>query len=259
MLSRRFLVFLIALVFCAVPLTATHAGQCSTKAAGSATSLPGPQLVTGAWMFIAAYKADPEVLKSMLPAGLKPHPNNHIVINMYTVPDKNQTSGFGAYTLTYLTVEVDGNDSYVMDSDITYPGRYFVQYYNSSPRMREFTKAVGIPAQKGMTTTVVKDGVLTTRLEVDGKTMIEATAEVGSELGGFGGGHLNYFGYMKEKGKVVKYPIPWNGGTVSMANPKIMFKAPKGHMLSKLKPLGPPTWAIWTKGSFVYPQYQVMN
>ena len=259
MLSRRFLVFLIALVFCAVPLAATHADQCSTKAAGSSTSLPGPQLVTGAWMFIAAYKADPEVLKSMLPAGLKPHPNNHIVINMYTVPDKNQTSGFGAYTLTYLTVEVDGNDSYVMDSDITYPGRYFVQYYNSSPRMREFTKAVGIPAQEGMTTTVVKDGVLTAKLEVDGKTMIKATAEVGSELGGFGGGHLNYFGYMKDKGKVVKYPIPWNGGTVSMANPKIMIKAPKGHTLSKLKPLGPPTWAIWTKGSFVYPQYQVMN
>ena len=259
MSARRFLVFLIALVFCAVPLTATHADQCSTKASGSSTSLPGPQLVTGAWMFIAAYKADPEVLKSMLPEGLKPHPNNHIVINMYTVPDKIQTSGFGAYTLTYLTVEVDGNDSYVMDSDITYPGRYFVHYYNSSPRMREFTKAVGIPAQEGMTTTVVKDGVLTTKLEVGGKTMIEATAEVGSELGGFGGGHLNYFGYMKEKGKVVKYPIPWNGGTVSMANPKIMFKTPKGHPLNKIKPLGPPTWAIWTKGSFVYPQYQVMN
>ena len=256
---RKFMVFLIAFVFCAVPLTATQADQCSTKAAGSSTSLPGPQLVTDAWMFIAAYKADPEVLKSMLPAGLKPHPNNHIVINMYTVPDKNQTSGFGAYTLTYLTVEVDGNDSYVMDSDITYPGRYFVQYYNSSPRMREFTKAVGIPAQEGMTTTVVKDGVLTARLEVGGKTMIEATAEVGSELGGFGGGHLNYFGYLKEKGKVVKYPIPWNGGTVSMAKPKIMFKAPKGHPLSRLKPLGPPTWAIWTKGSFVYPQSQVMN
>ena len=259
MLTRRFLVFLIALAFCAVPLTATHADQCSTKAAGSSTSLPGPQLVTGAWMFIAAYKADPEVLKSMLPEGMKPHPNNHIVINMYTVPDKNQTSGFGAYTLTYLTVEVDGNDSYVMDSDITYPGRYFVQYYNSSPRMREFTKAVGIPVQEGMTTTVVKDGKLKAKLEVDGKTMIVATAEVGSELGGFGGGHLNYFGYLKEKGKVVKYPIPWNGGTVSMANPKIKFKAPKGHPLSKLKPLGDPTWAIWTKGSFVYPQYQVMN
>ena len=85
MSTRKFMVFLIALVFCAVPLT--------TKAGDSSTSLPGPQLVTGAWMFIAAYKADPEVLKSMLPAGLKPHPNNHVVINMYTVPDKNPDLG----------------------------------------------------------------------------------------------------------------------------------------------------------------------
>ena len=125
MSARRLLVFLTVLIFLAVPLAVVHSGcsgphDASKKAPQSATSLPGPQLVTGAWMFMAAYKADPEVLKSMLPEGLKPHPNNHVVINMYTVPDKNQTSGFGAYTLTYLTVELEGNDSYVMDSDITY-------------------------------------------------------------------------------------------------------------------------------------------
>jgi len=253
------MVFLIAFVFCAAPFTVAHSDQDSTKTQSVSTSLPGPQLVTDAWMFIAAYKADPKVLKSMLPEGLKPHPNNHVVINMYTVPDKNQTSGFGAYTLTYLTVEVEGNDSYVMDSDVTYPGRYFVHYYNSSPKMREFTKAVGIPAQEGMTTTVVEKGVLKTKLEIDGKAVIEATAKVGDELGGFGGGHLNYFGFLAEKGKVVKYPIPWNGGTVSMADPKIKFNAPKGHPLNDLKPLADPTWAVWTKGSFVYPQYQIMK
>ena len=95
MSARRFLVFLIALVFCAVPLTASHSGEPPAAAPAAPASLPGPQLVTGAWMFIAAYKVDPEVLKSMLPAGLNPHPNNHVVINMYTVPDKNQTSGSG--------------------------------------------------------------------------------------------------------------------------------------------------------------------
>ena len=264
MSARSFFVFLTVLVFLAVPLAIVQTGCSGTqdapkKAQQSATSLPGPQLVTGAWMFIAAYKADPEVLKSMLPEGLKPHPNNHVVINMYTVPDKNQTSGFGAYTLTYLTVELEGNDSYVMDADITYPGRYFVHYYNSSPKMREFTKAVGIPVQEGMTTTVVENGVLKTKLEIGGQSMIEATAQVGSELGGFGGGHLNYFGLLKDEGKVVKYPIPWNGGTVSMANPKITFTAPADHPINKLKPLADPTWAIWTKGSFVYPQYQIVN
>jgi hypothetical protein len=227
--------------------------------------LPGPQLVTDAWMFIAAYKADPETLKSLLPEGLEANPAGQVVINMYTVPTDEQTSGFGAYTLTYLTVELKDQDSYVMKSDITYPGRYFIHYYNSSPTMRSFTSKVGIPAQEGMTTTVVKDGKLTATLMIDGKPMIVSTADVGDTLGNFGGGHLNYFGLIstqkdgKTINQVVKYPIPWNGGTVDLANPKINIVAPKDHPLSKVKPIAEPTWAIWTKGSFVYPQHQVIH
>ena len=133
--------------------------------------LPGPQLVTDAWMFIAAFKADPEVLKSLLPEGLEASPTGQVVINMYTVPTAEQTSGFGAYTLTYLTVELKDQDSYVMNSDITYPGRYFIHYYNSSPTMRAFTEKVGIPAMEGNTTTVVEDGKLTATLTIDGKTV----------------------------------------------------------------------------------------
>ncbi|MCH7928662.1 MAG: acetoacetate decarboxylase family protein, partial [Candidatus Dadabacteria bacterium] len=63
-------------------------------------NLPAPQLVTNAWMFIVGYEADPEALKAFLPEGLEPHPNNRVVLNMYTVPDGTETSGFGAYTLT---------------------------------------------------------------------------------------------------------------------------------------------------------------
>jgi hypothetical protein len=117
-----------------------------------------------------------------------------------------------------------------------------------------------------MTTTVVENGKLTATLSIDGKPMIVSTAEVGSELGNFSGGHLNYFGLInteksgKKVNQVVKYPIPWNGGTVDLQNPKIKFMAPEDHPLSKVKPIAAePAWAIWTKGSFVYPQYQVIN
>lgn len=255
--------FIIGLLFVAIALSPIAIGN---KA--QADELPGPQLVTDAWMFIAAYKADPETLKAMLPEGLEPNPEGQVVINMYTVPEATQTSGFGPYTLTYLTVELAGQDSYVMGSDITYPGRYFVQYFNSSPVMREFTEKIGIPVDENtnvMTTTEVKDGKLTATLRVDGKPMIVSTADVGSELGNFGGGHLNYFGLIqtdedgKTTNKVVKYPIPWNGGVVETTNAKVEIKALEGHTLSKLKPIADPTWAIWMKGSFVYPQYQVIN
>ncbi|MGI9554225.1 MAG: acetoacetate decarboxylase family protein [Thermodesulfobacteriota bacterium] len=237
----------------------------SDAVAGPDKDLPAPQLVTDAWMFIAAFKTNPKVLKELLPPGLEPNPEGQVVINMYTVPEPSQTSGFGAYTLTYLTVELKDHDSYVMGSDVTYPGRYFVYYFNSSPSMRDYTKKIGIPAQEGMTVTEVKDGKLTATLTVDGKPFIVATADIGSELSPPGGGHLNYFGLInaeqsgESKNQVVKYPIPWNGGVVETTNAKIKFKAPRGHPLRKIKPKADPTWAIWTKGSFVYPQYQVIN
>lgn len=229
--------------------------------------LPGPQLVTNAWMFMAGFKADPEALKSILPECLEAHthPDNHVIINMYTVPDGKETSGLGPYTLTYLAVELKGQDSYGMGDTPGYPGRYFVFYFNSSEKMRKFTKPAGIPAQEGNTTTVVKDGKLTATLTVDGKTLIESTAEVGSELGNFGGGHLNYFGHRtvekdgKEVHQVMKYPIPWNGGSVKTENAKVVFKAPEGHPLNSIKPVADPTWAVWTKGSFVYPVPQVIH
>lgn len=253
----RVMVFVVVAALCLLPASAL-AGKGSKK---TPDPLPGPQLVTDAWMFLAAYKVDPEVLRTILPPDLKPHPNNHVVINMYTVPDHAQTSGFGDYTLTYLTIEIEGDDSYEMGKDITYPGRYFVYYFNSSEKMRKFTKAAGIPAESGTTTTKVKNGKLKAKLKVGGRTMIEAKAKVGTEqLGPMRGGHLNYFGNLD--GIIVKYPIPWVGAFVSSMeseSPKIKFKAPKNHPLNKLKPTGDPTWAVWMKGSFVYPQHQVVN
>ena len=255
MKARRFFVFFALAVLFAFPPVAGAQDSPATP-----DPLPGPQLVVGADMFIAAFKADPATLKSLLPPGLKPHPNNHVVINMYTVPRADQTSGFGAYTLTYLTIEIDGDDSYVMGApEVTYPGRYFVHYFNSSPKMRKFAMAAGIPATvtDAVTTTEVKDGVLTAKLSVGGKTLIESTAKVGKEYGPMGGGHLNYFGLLN--GKVVKYPIPWNGMAMAAENAKITLNVPKDHPLAKLKPLSDPTWAVWMNGSFVYPQYQTVN
>jgi len=254
----------LAIVMLLVTVTSFF-GNPKNATAEEAQTLPPPQLVTDAWMFIAAYKADPEVLKSLLPKGLEPNPENQVVINMYTVPDPNQTSGFGSYTLTYLTVELKGLDGYVMGQPTGYPGRYFVFYFNSSPTMREFTKKVGMPAQAGNTATTVENGKLKAVLTVDGEPFIESTADVGDTLGGFGGGHLNYFGLIhtekdgKKINQAVKYPIPYVGGSVTTENAKITFKVPENNPLYKLKPVADPTWAVWMKGSFVYPKYEVIS
>ena len=252
-------IFPILIIFLFLITVSLH--QFGTDAnAESESDLPSPQLVTDAWMFIAAFKANPKALKKLLPPGLELNPNGQVVINMYTVPDGTETSGFGAYTLTYVTVEVKGHDSYTKDAPAGFPGRYFTYYFNSSPKMRKFTKAAGIPAQAGFTTTTVKEGKLTATLEVDGKPFIVSTADVGSEFEGVVGGHLNYFGLLEtsQTQQVVKYPIPWIGYPVKTENPTVTFEMPKDNPLYKLKPKKV-DWAVWIKGSFVYPQYQVIH
>ena len=248
-ISKRIIILVFAVVL-VLPLESLKAED----------TLLAPQLVTNAWMYIVGYEADPKVLKEILPEGLEPHPNNRVVLNMYTVPDGSNTSGFGAYTLTYVTIEVKDHDSYTKDAPAGFPGRYFAYYFNSSPVMRNFTKAAGISAQAGFTTTTVKDGKLNATLDVDGETFIVSTADVGTEFEGVVGGHLNYFGLLEvgQTQQVVKYPIPWIGFPVKTENPTVTFEIHKNHPLYKLKPKKV-DWAVWIKGSFVYPQYQVIH
>ncbi len=229
-------------------------------------NLPSPQLVTDAWMLFIGYEAAPEAIKAILPPGLEPNPSNMVVMNMYTVPDPSQTSGFGAYTLTYVTVEVKDHDGYTMGQTTGFPGRYFAFYFNSSELMREFTKKIGIPAQPGVTKQTVENGKLKSVLEVDGKPFIKATADVGEELQPAIGGHVNYFGLKKtqidgkEVMQIMKYPIPLVVRPVKTENVKVDFtnNIPKDHPLNRLKPRKI-VWASYMKGSFVYPQPVVLK
>src|SRR5690625_1801676 len=88
---------------------------------------PTPPLIRGAPVLITGYEVDPEALRYVLPPGLEPHPNNGVRMNMYEI-DAVTTSGFGAFSLTYLTVEIDGHDSLAADGTMPIPGRFFAYY-----------------------------------------------------------------------------------------------------------------------------------
>ena len=227
---------------------------------------PAPQLVTDAWMLIIGFEADPAAIKELLPPGLEPNPSNMVVMNMYTVPDASQTSGFGAYTLTYVTVQLKDQDSYIMGSSTGEPGRYFAYYWNSSELMRAYTREAGIPAEPGTTQHVKENGKLVSTLTVDGVPFIEATVQVSDELQPAAGGHLNYFGLKKtpkpdgsgELTQIIKFPIPFVVRTVKTENATVTFKMPKDHPAYRFKPTKV-KWASYMKGSFVYPRAVVIK
>ena len=173
-------------------------------------------------MLIVGYEADREVLEAALPPGLDPHPNNLVQMNTYRVPSREQTSHLDPYSLTYLTVEVDGHDRRAVSaaqSEFPVPGRLWVGYWNDSPQMQAFTReAGGIPTLAGSCSWEEEDGILISTLSVDGEAVIEAEASAGAEQIDTLIGHLHYYAHRQipdpaggrtQINELVEFPIPF--------------------------------------------------
>jgi Acetoacetate decarboxylase (ADC) len=217
-----------------------------------AGSVPEPQLVKDAWMLLVGYEADGAALRELLPPGLEADPGSMVVMNMYTVPEGSETSGLGAYTLTYLAVQLKGQDGYIAGTPNGIPGRYVAYYWNSSDSMRIYTRRSGFPDNPGGSTTLLKEsGTVTTTLTVNGQAFIEATAQISGDPQAPYGGHINYFG--AKNGQAVRFPLPYICSNVKTENPSVTFKVPSNHPAAKLKPKKI-VWAALARCSIVYPQ-----
>jgi hypothetical protein len=64
-----------------------------------------------------------------VPEQLELADNSQCFINQYVVDSDDQTSGFAAYSLTYLGADLSGQDT----PDGAVPGRWWTHYYNSTP------------------------------------------------------------------------------------------------------------------------------
>ena len=138
--------------------------------------LLAPQLIKDSRMLYFGWvPADPAAARALVPEGLTPVANTAIYINQYVVDRPEQTSGFGAYSLTYLGVDLAGLDL----ADGT-PGRWWTHYFNSSAGMREYAAERGLPAEPGETVLELDGDVLTATTSVGGAPLIRTRARVGA-------------------------------------------------------------------------------
>jgi hypothetical protein len=217
--------------------------------AGGAWTPPAPQLLKDVLMLIVGYRADPDVLRDLLPPGLEPHESGAVQMNMYECPDPAQTSGFGAFSLTYLTVEVAGHDSQVAEGTMAVPGRFWVGYWNSSPRVRTYAREqAGIPALPGECTWTHEGDRLRSRLTVDGATAIETVATVGTEEVGVLGGHLHYYAHREIPvpaggtnaiSELLEIPLPFVAHLREAQVEDVSFHFPEGSPFARLAPVTP--------------------
>ena len=154
-------------------------------------TLHAPQLITAARMLYAVWlPADPAAAAALVPEGLSAREGAPVFMNQYVVDDAAQTSGgahpdgFGAYSLTYLGVDLAG-----LDTEDGTPGRWWTHYFNSSPPMIAYARARGVPATDGRTALELSGSrfVATTWGE-GGQELIRTTAHVEARRAGPGDG-----------------------------------------------------------------------
>jgi hypothetical protein len=123
-------------------------------------------------LYLVWLPADPAAAAAFLPSELEAAPGSPVYLNQYVVDDASQTSnaddpeGFGAYSLTYLGVDLAG-----LDTEAGVPGRFWTHYWNSSPSMIAYALARGLPATGGETV-----------LELDGDTLVATSSVAGTPL-----------------------------------------------------------------------------
>jgi hypothetical protein len=157
-------------------------------------ALKPPQLIVAARMlYLVWLPADPETAAALVPEELTPAEGSPVFMNQYVVDDASQTSsagsdgGFGAYSLTYLGVDLAG-----LDTEDGTPGRWWTHYFDSSPNMIRYAAEHGVPAGEGETTLDLRGGTLVASTLLDGAPVIRTTVRVDLGVPGRGAGQLRY-------------------------------------------------------------------
>jgi hypothetical protein len=215
------------------------------------TELAAPQLVVNSRMIYFGWvPADPDAVAALVPEGLEPAPNRQVFMNQYVVDDAAQTSGFGAYSLTYLGPDLSGVDA----PDGVTPGRWWTHYFNSSPVVRDYAAERGVPASAGTTTIEVKGHRLVATTEADGVPVIRTTARVGRTGDAVNRGQLRYL--TRLDGKLMSGNYPFVAEPVDPFEiESVEFLAPD-HSVYALRPAEPLeiVWGFYSpRSSFAYP------
>ena len=157
-------------------------------------ALHAPQLIVGARMlYLVWLPAEPEAAAALVPDELTPAAGSPVFMNQYVVDEAEQTSsaaapdGFGAYSLTYLGVDLAG-----LDTEAGTPARWWTHYLNSSPAMIRYAEEHGVPAGAGRTALELELRRLVATTFAGGAPIIRTTARAEVGTASRGTGQLRY-------------------------------------------------------------------
>ncbi|MET8085548.1 hypothetical protein [Micromonospora sp. NPDC005194] len=210
-----------------------------------------PQLVVNSrTLYFSWLPADPDAVAALVPTGLRPRADRQVFLNQYVVEDETQTSGFGAYSLTYLGVSLAGVDA----PGGLNPGGWWTHYVASSRLVREYATARGAPVLAGHTRIEVSGEALLAETEADGAPLIRARCRVGETGHVISSGHHRYF--TCRDGQLLSSVYPFVAEPVAPFEiESVEFLQPR-HPMYALRPANPLTIGFGyfsPRSSFAYP------
>ncbi|MEO3780019.1 hypothetical protein ABGB16_24955 [Micromonospora sp. B11E3] len=194
--------------------------------------------------------ADPDAAAALLPPGLCARADHQVFMNQYVVDDDAQTSGVGAYSLTYLGVSLAGLDA----PGGAVPAGWWTHYLCSEPQVRRYAAARGAPATDGRTRLTEHGGTLMTQTEVDGVPLIRVRVHVGETGHVVLNGHHRYLA--ARDGRLVSGVYPYVAEPVSPFEVESVDFLDRDHPVYPLRPANPLliTAGFYSpRASFAYP------
>jgi hypothetical protein len=208
--------------------------------------LQPPQMVINSRMLYTSWMpADPEAAAALLPKGA-PRPAGPAYMNQYVVDSDDQTSGFGAYSLTYLGLDIAD----MMDPAGVTPARYILFYFNSSERMRDYTiREYDLPAVPGATVLDADGGRVTATTSLEGTPVIRTTASIGGGSAMIAGGMLTYV--RQKDGRFMAGNFPYIADIADGFEVQSIAFLDESHPVHALRPADP--LQVVVAGSFYSP------
>jgi hypothetical protein len=199
--------------------------------------------------------ADPAAAAALVPGELTAQDGSPVFMNQYVVDDAGQTSnagsteGFGAYSLTYLGVDLAG-----LDTEAGTPGRWWTHYFDSSENMIRYAGEQGVPAGSGRTTLELAGGKLVATTHLDGEPAIRTTARVDVGTPVHATGQLRYI--TRLEGELVSGRYPFVMDAAETFDVESVEFLRTSHGLDALRPAEPLeiTFGFYSPSiSFCYP------
>jgi hypothetical protein len=169
-------------------------------------------------------------MRALIPGPLAPLRDGRVILNMWSHSDATGTTGFGGIgpmSVSYLAIEVAGEEGAIADGSTRFPGRLWLHHWSSLEQARNYAAAAsGLDIKRGETTIRTEGDRMLAELSIAGRRVISASARVGHEKRRTVTGNSIYYAQRAavEGGmEVAQFDIPWISDVFDADTPDVEF------------------------------------